>query len=72
MPAESTGDFQMYFLTFTPDGEYCFQVAKMVTPCRYRIDEVDFLVRLHNPDEAAVVLLFEAAARFIEDATRNP
>ena len=40
--------FQMYFLTFFPNGEYCFQVSKMTTPCRWGLDEVDKLVEINN------------------------
>ena len=38
----------MYFLTFFPNGEYCFQAAEMTTPCRWGIDEVDFLVEINT------------------------
>ena len=38
----------MYFLTFYPNGEYCFQVAKMTPPCRWGLDEVDLLVEIHQ------------------------
>ena len=38
----------MYFMTFFPNGEYCFQVAKMTTPCRFGLDEVDLLVEINN------------------------
>ena len=55
----------MYFLTFYPSGAYCFQVAEMTAPCRYGIGEVDFLVRLHNPDADMDTLLIEAAEQFI-------
>ena len=40
----------MYFLTFYPNGEYCFQAAEMTTPCRWGLDEVDLLVMIHSPD----------------------
>ena len=40
--------FQMYFMTFFPNGEYCFQVAEMTTPCRFGLDEVDLLVEINN------------------------
>ena len=57
----------MYFMTFFPDGEYCFQVAGMTVPCRWTIDEVDFLVRINNPDLDAEDLIMEASERFIAD-----
>ena len=38
----------MYFMTFFPNGEYCFQVAEMTTPCRFGLDEVDLLVEINN------------------------
>ena len=40
----------MYFLTFFPNGAYCFQAAEMTTPCRWGLDEVDLLVMIHSPD----------------------
>ena len=40
----------MYFMTFFPNGDYCFQVAEMTTPCRWGLDEVDLLVLIHSPD----------------------
>ena len=38
----------MYFMTFFKNGDYCFQVAEMTTPCRFRLDEVDLLVEINN------------------------
>ena len=57
----------MYFMTFFPDGENCFQPAEMTKPCRYAVDEVDFLVRINNPDLDAEDLIMEASERFIAD-----
>ena len=42
--------FFMYFLTFFSNGEYCFQVAEMTTPCRFGLDEVDLLVEINTDD----------------------